>query len=41
MESIANSWDEMTELYAEDVPFSYTPETGIVVTNDDQEEGAE
>ena len=41
MESLTENWEKMTELFANDVPFSYTPKTGIVVTDEESEEGEE
>ncbi len=37
MEMLTENWDKITELYANDVEFSYTPETGVVTA--DEEEG--
>ena len=38
METIPENWEKMTELFANDVPFAYTPETGIVTGDKDGDE---
>ena len=37
MKSLTENWEQIKELYANDTPFAYSQETGIVVKTQDDE----